>query len=206
MLNVVDHPCLKAELTRLRDKTTPPGAFHEATRRAATFLLAEALKEVAVAPVPVETPLATAQGWRLAGSIVFIPVLRAGLGMLEAARALVPDAHVGFIGLRRDEQTAIAHHYYDNVPALTADTSVFLIDPMLATGGSMSDAVALLKAKQACRITAVSLLAAPEGVAVMTRLHPDVPVYTGALDEKLTPAKYIYPGLGDAGDRLFGTF
>jgi uracil phosphoribosyltransferase len=205
MLTIVDHPCLKAELTRLRDKATPPSAFHEASRRAATYLLAEALRQVPVEPAPVETPLAPAQGWRLKGRVVFVPVLRAGLGMLEAARALVPEAIVGFIGLKRDEQTAVAHRYYENIPGLEPDATVFIIDPMLATGGSMADAAAHLKLKGARRLVAVSLLAAPEGVEAMTRRHPDVPVYTGALDERLTPAKYIYPGLGDAGDRLFGT-
>ena len=205
MLTIVDHPCLKAELTRLRDKSTPPSIFHEASRRAATYLLAESLKRIPVEPVEIETPLAPTQGWRLKGRVVFVPVLRAGLGMLEAARALVPEAIVGFIGLKRDEQTAVAHRYYENIPGLELDATVFIIDPMLATGGSMADAADHLKLKGARRLVAVSLLAAPEGVGVMSQRHPDVPVYTGALDERLTPAKYIYPGLGDAGDRLFGT-
>lgn len=203
MLTIVDHPCVKTALTTLRDRDTPAAVFRDATHRVTTFLLAEALKSLPLAPCTVQTPLAPAPGWRFATDIILVPILRAGLGMLEAARDLLPEARVGFIGLRRDEKTAIAHQYYENIPSGAAN--VILLDPMLATGGSMADAATFLKARQHHAITAVSIVAAPEGVERMASEHPDIPVYTGALDERLTPNKYILPGLGDAGDRLFAT-
>ncbi len=204
MLHVNDHPCVKACLTVLRDKEAPVQVFRETMRRITLFILGEALREAGLVPTRVETPLTSAPGWRL-GEVVFVPILRAGLGMLDAAQRLVPEAGVGFVGLERDEQTAVAHQYYCKLPEMTDAAVAFVLDPMLATGGSLADTADLLKRAGAKRIVAVTVLSAPEGVAVMAARHPGLPIYTGALDTKLTANNYILPGLGDAGDRLFGT-
>ena len=205
MLNIVEHPCVKHELAVLRNRETTVRMFRDAMNRISFFLLAEALKTLAVKPAPIETPLAATQGYQLADRVMFVPVLRAGLGFLATAQLLVPDATVGFIGIKRDEKTAAPVTYYKNIPPVNDATTVFVLDPMLATGGSLCEALSILKQAGAKTCVLVTLLAAPEGVACVERAHPEVAIYTAACDEKLTANYFIYPGLGDAGDRIFGT-
>jgi len=167
--------------------------------------VAEATRDVPVEAGTVETPLGTAGARRIEARVVAVPVLRAGLGMLEAFLDLVPSAHVGYFGLERDEATAIARRYYEKVPKNLGDSAVFLLDPMLATGGSAAHAVDGLRGMGARRVRLVSIVAAPEGVAYLQAAAPDVEIFTAALDEGLDDRKYIVPGLGDFGDRLYGT-
>lgn len=205
MLNIVEHPCVKHELAVLRNRETPVRLFRDTMNRISFFLLAEALKTLSVKTAPIQTPLAPTQGYALADRVMFVPILRAGLGFLATAQILVPEATVGFIGIKRNEETAQPMTYYKNIPPLHDESTVFVLDPMLATGGSLCEALAILKQAGAKKCVLVTLLAAPEGVACVERAHPDVAIYTAACDEKLTTNYYIYPGLGDAGDRTFGT-
>ena len=169
------------------------------------LLAAEAMREVPSTEVTVETPLGPSPGRRVGSDIVVVPVLRAGLGMLDAVLELMPGARVGHIGLQRDEMTAVASRYYSKLPARLASSYVLMIDPMLATGGSAVAALDLLKEAGATRIFVVCIVAAPEGIALVDRHHPEVSIYTPAVDEGLNSQKYIVPGLGDFGDRLYGT-
>jgi uracil phosphoribosyltransferase len=192
-------------LIELRDKTTPPPEFRQAANRISVLLAAEALKDVPAAPVTVETPLGPAEGRAVKGDVVVVPVLRAGLGMLDAVLELFPAARVGHIGLQRDEATAIASKYYTKLPQNLRDSFVLMIDPMLATGGSAVAAIDLLKAAGARTIRMICIVSAPEGVAMVEQHHPDVVVFTPVIDKHLNDHKYIVPGLGDFGDRLYGT-
>ena len=192
-------------LVSLRDKRTPPDAFRRLATRISMLLAAEALREVPTAKVTVETPIGPADGHRVASDVVVVPVLRAGLGMLDAVLDLVPSARVGYIGLQRDERTAIASHYYSKLPDSLDKSYVLMIDPMLATGGSASAALALLRRAGAISVRIVCIVAAPEGIAFVERDHPDVKIYTPVVDQHLNAQKYIVPGLGDFGDRLYGT-
>lgn len=203
-LEIVSHPLAQQSLTRLRDKNTPPESYRQITRVLSTILILEATKDLQVEGVDVETPLEPTIGVRLAQGMAVAPVLRAGLAMLEPAVALFPDVAVGYIGLERSHETAIAHSYYCKLPTLEGRCTLCL-DPMLATGGSAAQALSLLKAQGATALKFVCVIAAPEGVAVLQSKHPDVPVYTAALDRELNAKKYILPGLGDFGDRLYGT-
>ena len=204
MLHVVDHPLLKRALTVLRDRATPPGAFRHAMNDAATLLAVEALRDLPTEEIAVETPLEPTTGHRLGRPVVVVPVLRAGLGMLDGFTRLVPEARVGHLGMFRDERTLSPVSYYANVPRVRG-ARVLVLDPMLATGGSAASAVAHLKERGADDLAVVCLVAAPEGVRRLESYHPDVPVYTAALDRELDEHAYIRPGLGDAGDRTFGT-
>lgn len=204
-LHLVDHPLVHDALVELRNAATPAPAFRRAARRISVLLAAEALRSVPAAPVTVTTPLGPAAGRVVAAGLVVVPVLRAGLGMLDAVLALVPSARVGHIGLQRDEATAVASQYYSKLPPGVADSFVLMLDPMLATGGSATAAVDLLKAAGAGAITMICIVAAPEGLALLERHHPDVVVYTPAVDQGLNAQKFIMPGLGDFGDRLYGT-
>ena len=204
-LHLVTHPLVHDALAQLRDKTTAPEAFRRLARRISVLLAAEALRDVPAARTVVETPLGPADVRRVAADVVVVPVLRAGLGMLEAVLELVPAARVGYIGLQRDEQTAIASQYYSKLPRGLGDSYVLMIDPMLATGGSASAALELLRVAGATRVRIVCIVAAPEGVALVEREHPDVAIYTPVVDSHLNAQKYIVPGLGDFGDRLYGT-
>jgi uracil phosphoribosyltransferase len=204
MLHVVDHPLLKRALSVLRDKNTASGAFRHALNDAATLLAIEATRDLPVEVQPVETPLEKTDGHRLSKPVVVVPVLRAGLGMLDGFTRLVPEARVGHLGMFRDERTHNPVSYYANVPRVRG-TRVFVLDPMLATGGSAASAVAHLKERGADDLAVVCLVAAPEGVRRMEAYHPDVPVWTAALDRELDENAFIRPGLGDAGDRIFGT-
>ena len=204
-LHIVSHPLVHDALAQLRDKQTPADAFRRIATRISVLLAAEALRDVPTATSTVVTPLGPAEARRVASDVVVVPVLRAGLGMLDAVLDLVPTARVGYIGLQRDERTAIASRYYSKLPQGLGDSYVLMIDPMLATGGSASAALELLREVGASRIRILCIVAAPEGVAVVERDHPDVSIYTPVVDSHLNAHKYIVPGLGDFGDRLYGT-
>jgi uracil phosphoribosyltransferase len=204
-LHIVSHPLVHDALAQLRDKQTPADAFRRIATRISVLLAAEALRDVPTATSTVVTPLGPAEARRVASDVVVVPVLRAGLGMLDAVLELVPTARVGYIGLQRDEQTAIASNYYSKLPQGLADSYVLMIDPMLATGGSASAALDQLRQAGASRVRILCIVAAPEGIAVVERDHPDVAIYTPVVDSHLNAQKYIVPGLGDFGDRLYGT-
>jgi uracil phosphoribosyltransferase len=204
-VHLVDHPLVHDALVDLRNKCTPPDQFRRAATRISVLLAAEALREVPQATVTVETPLGPAEGRRLGADIVVVPVLRAGLGMLDAVLELVPQARVGHIGLQRDEMTAVASQYYSKLPGNIRPSFVLMIDPMLATGGSAVAALHLLRDAGATRVRIVCIVAAPEGIATVQRQFPDVSIYTPVVDLGLNEQKYIVPGLGDFGDRLYGT-
>jgi uracil phosphoribosyltransferase len=204
-VHVVSHPLVEDVLVALRDRATPAHEFRRLARRVSLLLVAEATRDLALEDTAVETPLETARGRRLAARVVAVPVLRAGLGMLEAFLELVPRAQVGYFGLERNEETAVARRYYEKVPKDLGDAVVFLLDPMLATGGSAAMAIDGLHGLGARRIRLLSIVAAPEGVEHLRQAAPDAVVYTAALDRELNARKYILPGLGDFGDRLYGT-
>jgi uracil phosphoribosyltransferase len=203
-VTILDHPLARHLLSRLRDRHTSPENFRRHSRTLSTLLILEATRGVATAAAPIETPLEPGIFDVLGQGLAIAPVLRAGLAMLESALDLFPDVAVGYIGLERSHETAVAHSYYCKLPRLTGRYTL-CCDPMLATGGSASQAVSLLKAHGAERIAMVSVIAAPEGVARFEADHPDVPIITAGLDRQLDSRKYILPGLGDFGDRLYGT-
>jgi uracil phosphoribosyltransferase len=204
-LHVIDHPIVHDALMELRDARTAPPAFRRAANRISVLLAAEALRALPSEVSTVITPLGPAQGRIVATDVVVVPVLRAGLGMLDAVLELLPSARVGHIGLQRDEATAIASRYYSKLPPGLADSHVLMIDPMLATGGSAVAAIDLIKAAGARDISMICIVSAPEGVALLEQHHPDVAVYTPVIDRELNAHKFIVPGLGDFGDRLYGT-
>jgi uracil phosphoribosyltransferase len=205
-VHIVDHPLVHDALATLRDKTTPPELFRRMAVRISLLLTAEATRDLPSASAPVETPLGPAPGRRVSGGVVVVPVLRAGLGMLDAVLELIPGARVGHIGLQRDEMTAVASQYYSKLPADLAGCFVLMIDPMLATGGSAVAALDLLRRAGARAVRMICIVSAPEGIALVERHHPDAVVYTPAVDQGLNAHKFILPGLGDFGDRLYGTF
>lgn len=202
---VVAHPLVRHKMALLRDRATPTKLFQELVSELATLLAYEATQQLALTPIEVSTPLETTPGEQLATPPILVPILRAGLGMVDGIRALIPDARVGHIGLYRDHDSLAPVEYYFKVPPGIATHDVFLLDPMLATGGSAVNAVTALKRSGATRLTFLCLVAAPEGVRRLHAAHPDVPIFTAALDRELNAHGYILPGLGDAGDRLFGT-
>jgi uracil phosphoribosyltransferase len=204
-VHLVDHPLVHDALVTLRDARTTPELFRRMAVRVSLLLAVEALRDLPADAVTVDTPLGPAQGRRLAADVVVVPVLRAGLGMLDAVLELVPNARVGHIGLQRDELTAVASRYYSKLPASLDRSFVLMIDPMLATGGSAVAALELLKTAGAREIRMVCIVCAPEGIALVERSHPEVRIYTPAIDRGLNPHKFIVPGLGDFGDRLYGT-
>jgi|SRR5690554_2463756 len=205
MLHVVDHPLLKRDLTILRDRATPHGRFRETIGDAAAILAYEAMRDLPLVGQPVETPLETTGGFRLRDDVVVVPVLRAGLGMVDGFVRFIPEARVGHLGMYRDEETHRPVDYYANIPRSVEAGVVFVVDPMLATGGSAAGAIAHLKKRGATRLRFVCLVAAPEGVEHLAAEHPDVDVFTATLDRELDENAFIRPGLGDAGDRIFGT-
>ena len=204
-LHLVRHPLVEDALAGLRDRSTPCDEFRRLARRVSLLLAVEATRDLALDEGSVETPLDTARVRRLAARVVAVPVLRAGLGMLDAFLELVPQAQVGYFGLERNEQTAVARRYYEKVPRDLGGALVFLLDPMLATGGSAVMAVDGLMGLGARQVRLLSIVAAPEGVEHLSQHVPNAVVYTAALDRELNARKYILPGLGDFGDRLFGT-
>jgi len=203
-LTVVEHPLLARALTQLRDQSTPVPAFRHHLMECGRLLAAEATRHLEVRRIRVKTPLATAPGVELRRPVTLVPVLRAGLALLDAFREMLPDASIGFVGQRRNEETLEPETYLFKVPAVRT-SDVFVLDPMLATGGSAISTLDQLKQHGARRLRLICLLAAPEGVGAMEQAHPDVPILTGALDRRLNERGYIVPGLGDAGDRCFGT-
>jgi uracil phosphoribosyltransferase len=204
-LKLVDHPLVHDALAELRDARTAPPAFRRAANRISVLLAAEALRDVPASPAVVTTPLGPADGRVVQTVVVVVPVLRAGLGMLDAVLELLPSARVGHIGLQRDEATAIASRYYSKLPPKMAESFVLMIDPMLATGGSAAAAIDLIKAAGARTIRMICIVSAPDGVALLEKQHPDVVIYTPVIDRELNLHKFIVPGLGDFGDRLYGT-
>ena len=207
-LTVVAHPLIQHKLTILRAKDTSPRDFKSLVTEIATLMAYEATKDLPLAPAGVETPLEHFDGRQLAGpKVALVPILRAGLGMVEGISQLIPSARVGHIGLYRNHDTLQPVDYYFKIPSGEADRSFFLLDPMLATGGSAVAAVSALTRAGAPvqRIRFLCLVSAPEGVKAMLDAHPKVPIYTASLDRELNAKGYILPGLGDAGDRLFGT-
>ncbi|WAC54791.1 uracil phosphoribosyltransferase [Gordonia sp. SL306] len=203
-VQIVDHPLAAARLTTMRDKTTDNARFRAALSDLTQMLIYEALAGAPTESVPIETPLIAFAGTRLATPPLLVPVLRAGLGMVEQAHAMVPESHVGFVGVARDEATAQPVPYLESLPDDLAGLPVFVLDPMLATGGSMLHTIDLLVSRHATDITAVCVVAAPEGVAALeTSGHP-VRLVVAAVDDGLNDVSYIVPGLGDAGDRQFG--
>ena len=189
----------------LRDARTAPPAFRRAANRISVLLAAEALRDLPSSAATVVTPLGPADGRVVLTDVVVVPVLRAGLGMLDAVLELLPTARVGHIGLQRDEATASASRYYSKLPPDLSNSHVLMIDPMLATGGSAVAAIDLIKAAGARAISMICIVSAPEGVSLLERAHPDVAVYTPVVDKELNAHKFIVPGLGDFGDRLYGT-
>jgi uracil phosphoribosyltransferase len=204
-LQVLDHPLASHLLCELRDKDTPPQLFRQHARRLTTLLILQATYGIQTKDREVVTPIKPMTGRCLAQSLAVVPVLRAGLGMLEPVLDLFPDVAVGYIGLERHEETAIARSYYSKLPLNLAGRYTLCVDPMLATGGSAAQAISLIKANGATSVTMVSIVSAPEGVAKLAEAPPDVNIVTASLDESLNDRKYIVPGLGDFGDRLYGT-
>lgn len=205
-LTVIEHPLIQHKLSILRDRSTPTKVFKELVDELAMLMAFEATRHLPLEPVTIETPLETMFAQRLAGhEPVLVPILRAGLGMVDGIRALMPSARVGHIGLYRDHDTLQPVEYYFKVPSDLAQRDVFVLDPMLATGGSAVDAITQLKSAGARRLRFMCLVAAPEGVTFLHGVHPDVPIFAASLDRELSANGYILPGLGDAGDRLFGT-
>ncbi len=204
-LKVVDHPLLKRDLTILRSKGTPPGLFRKTLADAAAILAYESMRELAVREVDVETPLETTTGFAIDEDLVVVPILRAGLGMVDGFVRYVPEARIGHLGMYRDEKTFQPVDYYSSVPDGIHATHTFVVDPMLATGGSGIGAISHLKARGGATFTFVCLVASPEGIRAIQDAHPDVRIVTAAVDRELDENAYIRPGLGDAGDRIFGT-
>jgi len=204
-LTVIAHPLVQHNLARLRDQRTQPPEFRRLLGEISSLVIYEATRSLAVKKISVQTPLAPAAGFQLEREVALVPILRAGLGMLDAILQLIPHARVGFIGLKREETTLRAMFYHQSLPQNLGRFEVILIDPMLATGGSTVAAIDLLRAQGAKHIRVVNLVAAPEGIRNVRKYHPRVPIFTAAVDKKLNERGYILPGLGDAGDRLFGT-
>lgn len=203
-VKVVDHPLAQHLLLSLRDETTPPERFRHITKRLTTLLILAATEDYPTSAASVRTPLETAQGNVLGQPLVVVPILRAGLGMLDAVVELFPQVRVGYLGLERDEATFEPSEYYAKLPQLD-DAITFVLDPMLATGGSASAALDSVKKAGATKVRMVSIVSAPEGVGALQDAHPDVDIVTAAVDKELNASAYIVPGLGDFGDRLFGT-
>ncbi|AXJ00952.1 uracil phosphoribosyltransferase [Cyclonatronum proteinivorum] len=201
----IKHPVIARDLTILRNKKTDTANFRLALSRISTILAYHALNNISLESFEVETPIQTTTGYKLGTNIVVIPILRAGLGLVDAITTFVPDARVGHLGMYRDEVTKKPVDYYVNVPDGIENALVLVVDPMLATGGSACDAISFLKSKGAREIRFICLIAAPEGVEAVQKQFPEVAVITAALDERLNENKFIVPGLGDAGDRIFGT-
>ncbi|MGH2821249.1 MAG: uracil phosphoribosyltransferase [Actinomycetota bacterium] len=203
-VTLVDHPLAQHLLLALRDESTPPSLFRTLTKRLTTVLMIEATKDLATRPRSVMTPLEETTGRSLADPLVAVPILRAGLGMLDAVVELFPQVRVGYLGLERDEATFQPSEYYAKLPRLD-DARTFVLDPMLATGGSAKAAVGSIKDAGAERVRMVSIVSAPEGIKALDEAHPDVGIITASVDRELNQSAYILPGLGDFGDRLFGT-
>ncbi len=201
----VKHPCVQHKLALIRDKDTGYKKFRELATEITMFLCYEALKEIEVKQVTVQTPLAEAAGHKIANELVVVPILRAGVGMLEGILGLVPTARVGFVGMYREAGTKKPVSYYHKLPKETDGGTCIVIDPMLATGGSTAATIDFLKEQGAATVVVICIVTCRDGIALVEAEHPDVKIYTASVDDHLDDRKYIVPGLGDAGDRLFGT-
>ncbi len=204
-LTVLQHPVIREKLTVLRDKNTDSSRFRRLLGEISALMVFEVTRDLPTVEHQVETPLGPHRGARCSDEVTLVPILRAGLGMADAILAILPRARVGHIGLYRDHDTLEPHFYYDKQPPSAPESQVFVLDPMLATGGSASAALTRLKEHGCKNLRLVCIVGAPEGVAVIRESHPDVHVFLAALDDKLNEQGYIVPGLGDAGDRIFGT-
>ncbi|MBI2418182.1 MAG: uracil phosphoribosyltransferase [Ignavibacteriales bacterium] len=204
-LNVIEHPLIMRDVTIIRDKNSGHEQFRNAVNRIANVLASEIMKKAELEIISVETPLETTFGYGLKSQVILIPVLRAGLGMVSGFITVIPDAKVGHVGIQRNEETLEPLVYYSKVPVSIPDAMVIVLDPMLATGGSSASAINYLKTRGAKSISFACLVASPEGVRYLFEKHPDVEIYTAAFDRELNEKGYILPGLGDAGDRMFGT-
>ncbi len=205
-VTITNHPLIQHKLTLLRDKNTGSKEFRALVSEIATLMCYEATRDLPLTEVEVETPVAMAKTKVISGkTLAFVPILRAGTGMLDGVLSLVPSAKVGHIGMYRDPETALPVPYYCKLPSDISQREVIVLDPMLATGGSAIDAIDQIKQYKPKSIKFMGIIAAPEGLKALTEAHPDVDIYCAALDEKLNEHKYIVPGLGDAGDRIFGT-
>lgn len=205
-VHISSHPVMAHKLTALRDKNTPPTEFYRLVKEIGALLAYEATANLALESVPIETPMEPTIGYRLAGGIGVTPILRAGLGLAEGFREVIPDVQVWHLGLRRDESTLKAMEYYNQLPHRVDLQVCYAVDPMLATGGSAIDAINVLKRRGIPRLSYVGIIAAPYGLLKLSQTHPDIDIYIAALDEALNDVGYILPGLGDAGDRQFGTY
>jgi uracil phosphoribosyltransferase len=204
-LNLIDHPVIHTKLTELRDFTADHRKFRELLNEIASLMVYEVTRDWPTIPRPVQTPMERTTGRVLSRQVTLVPILRAGLGMAEGVLRLLPEARLGHLGVYRNEQTLEPVSYYQKLPPDISGTEVLLIDPMLATGGSATGAAQVLKQAGVQSLRFVCLVAAPEGIQMFHRHHPEVPIYTAAIDRQLNDKGYILPGLGDAGDRLFGT-
>ena len=205
MLHILNHPLITHKLTIMRMKETTTKDFRENLDEIAELMAYEVCRDLPLRPVEIETPMAKTTGYELSKEVVIVPILRAGIGLLDGIRRLVPTAKVGFIGMYRNEETLEPVEYFAKFPKDLEDAITLIVDPMLATGGSSIDAIAAVKARGAKNIKLVCLVGAPEGVKAVQEAYPEIDIYLAALDEKLNDIGYIVPGLGDAGDRIFGT-
>lgn len=205
MLHVFDHPLIHAEISRLRDRSCPSAEFRQRTRRVAALMVPQVTADLPTHPISVETPLEVTPGGKLGRPVVLVPILRAGIGFLDGFSDLLPEASIAHVGLARNEKTLQPEPYYFKVPPTLAEAEVIVLDPMLATGGSAAEAIRSLREAGAVHLRFACLVAAPEGVEHLESIFPDVPIYAAALDRCLNENGYILPGLGDAGDRIFGT-
>ncbi len=204
-VTILNHSLIKHKLTNIRKKETKTKDFYQHVQEIAGLMAYEISRDFPLKKVEIETPMCKSIQYEVAQDVVIVPILRAGLGMTEGIRSMIPTAKVGFIGLYRDEETLEPHEYYAKFPSTITSSIVLVVDPMLATGGSAVAAIDMLKKRGAKDIRYVGLVGAPEGVKLLSNAHPDVDIYLAALDDKLNEDGYIVPGLGDCGDRLFGT-
>lgn len=205
-VTILNHPLIEHKLSILRDKNTPTGAFRKIIREISIILCYEAMRDIKLEKVEIETPIKKMKTHHLnEDNYVFVPILRAGLGMVDGAVSVIQGARVGHIGMYRDEKTFKPVNYFFKVPDKIEEKTVFILDPMLATGGSASDAIELLKSRGVKKIKFLCIIAAPEGIEKVSKKYPEVEIYCACCDEKLNKNKYIVPGLGDAGDRIYGT-
>ncbi len=205
MLEVLNHPLITHKLTIMRNKETGTKDFRENLDEIAELMAYEVCRDLPVRSVDIETPMGACTGYELSKQVVIVPILRAGIGLLDGIRRLIPTAKVGFIGLYRDEETLEPHEYFAKFPKNLEDSIIMIVDPMLATGGSAVAAIDMMKKRGAKNIRLVCLVGAPEGARAVQEKHPDVDIYLAAMDDHLNEIGYIVPGLGDAGDRIFGT-
>lgn len=205
MFKILEHPLIKVKLSRMRNVDTDSRDFRSNLVELSQFMAYEVTKDFETKQFPIKTPLKQTKGYKLKDQIVLVPILRAGLGMVDGFKNMIPAASIGFIGLYRNEKTLKPVQYYCKMPDSIKGAQVILLDPMLATGHSAAEAITIIKKYKPKRIKFVCIISCPEGVNVITKAHPDVEIYTASLDEKLNKKGYIEPGLGDAGDRIYGT-